>query len=170
MTITQAELKRLISYDPETGVFKWKVNKSNISEGDIAGHYAIACTKKYHFIMINYKNYLAHRLAWLHVHGRWPEYHIDHIDGNGCNNKLQNLREVTRFENQKNMRRSSNNKSGITGVYFRNDTSAWCVQITANLKTITIGCFNNIFDAACARKNAEIKYGFHKNHGSDRPL
>lgn len=170
MTITQEELKKILNYDPDTGEFVWRINICNVRTGDVAGNVAKSGTKIYRFIMINYKNYRAHRLAWLYVHGEFPENHIDHIDGNGCNNKLQNIRQVTRFQNQKNMRRSSSNKSGVTGVYFRKDTRAWCVQITANLKKITIGCFNNIFDAVCARKNAEIKYGFHKNHGSDRPL
>lgn len=170
--ITQEELKKLLHYDPETGIFTWlKTAARRLKIGQIAGSIRKDKDgKSYTLISVNNKRYLAHRLSWLYTHGEFPDEEIDHISGDGIDNRLCNLRSVSRSENCKNMRRNSKNKSGITGVIWRKDASKWAVQISSGRKKINLGLFNNIFDAACARKNAEIKYEFHKNHGSNRPL
>lgn len=168
--ITQDELKRLLHYDPENGVFRWAVNRVRLLSGNVAGYVSISNTKRYIKIRINYKNYYGHRLAWLYMIGEWPENEIDHINGDGTKNEWVNLRSVNRVDNMKNSRRQSNNTSGSCGIWWHRKNSKWVSEIMVNRKKINIGSFNNIFDAACARKNAEIKYGFHKNHGSDRPL
>lgn len=174
MTITQEILRQKLHYNPDTGLFKWieKPVKGGVKIGDIAGHkYTAPHNKKsYVVICINKSKYYAHRLTWLYMNGSWPENEIDHIDGNGSNNIFYNLRSVTAFDNKKNMKKSSINTSGITGVHWETRRSLWVAKITYNRSVIFLGYFDNIFDAACARKNAELKYEFHKNHGSDRPL
>lgn len=171
MTITQKELKKLLHYDPETGIFRWIVKGKGIKK-EIAG-----CVRKdkkvgksYLLIRINWKLYRSHRLAWLYMHGELPANDIDHEDGNGLNNKLNNLRSVNRSENMKNMRLRVNNITGICGVHWNKKYSRWESYIKVNKKKMNLGYFDNIFDAACIRKSAETIYMYHKNHGSIRPL
>ena len=160
--------KTFISYDPETGLFKWNASIGTKKSGSHAGTVLTACNKKYISIQINKKQYLAHRLAWLFINGEWPADQVDHIDGCGLNNKISNLRSVTRIENSKNTRLNTKNTSGHFGVIFRH--GKWIAQIGVNRKTIVIGTFSSKEEAISARKLAEIKYGFHKNHGSIRSL
>ena len=171
MTITQEELKKLLHYNPDTGVFTWLKARTGVKKNNTAGSIMTNDDgKSYYRIMCKGVRYFSHRLAWFYIHLEWPKCEIDHINGNGCDNRLINLRSVTRLENRKNRRKPSNNSSGISGVYWNKREVSWKVQISVNRKKFCLGTFDNIFDAVCARKNAEIKHGFHKNHGSDRPL
>ena len=112
--ITQKELKDLLHYDPETGVFTWlKSGKGRKANGETRG-----LTNGYFTIRINWRQYKAHRLAWLYVYGVWPKGQIDHINHNTTDNRIANLREVTNQENHRNMSLSKNNTSGVTGVYW----------------------------------------------------
>lgn len=108
---------------------------------------------------------MAHRLAWLYVTGVWPEHQIDHIDGDGLNNRWDNLREVTNQENQQNRKRMSRNTSGVIGVSFDKGMQKWSARIKAAGKYQYLGCYDKLEDAAKARKDAEEKYGFHKSYG-----
>lgn len=171
--LTQDEVKRLLEYDPETGVLTWKINISNRKIGDVAGYsYTLKrqgeSYKRYIKIGIKDKKYLAHRIIWLYVNGSFPENEIDHIDGDGTNNKIENLREVEHKENSKNRRKPSNNISGMVGIAYV--YNKWRVTIRVNGKRIHLGYFKDIQDAIISRKEAELKYGFHPNHGTDRPL
>lgn len=86
MTITQEELKKLVSYDPDTGLFAWVDMK--YKRKLIAGCLVeVAKNKLYIRIKINKKNYYAHRLAFLFMNGVFPNLEVDHIDGDGCNNR-----------------------------------------------------------------------------------
>ena len=164
------ELKGYLKYDINTGLFISLVSTQNkIKVGSVAGcHSRVGREKPYVIIGINKKLYFAHRLAWLYVHEEWPEVEIDHIDGDTLNNKLENLRAVDRSGNMRNRRISSNNKSGVTGVFWSNKDSRWIATIKSNQKNIYLGCFKNIQEASDCRKNAEKLYGFHENHGSER--
>lgn len=172
--ITREELKRLLTYDSSTGIFTnlVKRGRNGMSPcGSISGSIFTGATgKKYVHIVINKKIYKAHRLAWLYFYGSFPENEIDHIDGNGLNNKINNLRHVTRTDNCKNLRRSKNNTSGITGIGRHKMSGKWRVRIGVNNKLLEIGYFDSLFDAACVRKSAEIEYGFHPNHGSNKEI
>ena len=169
---TQKKLKELLSYDENTGVFVWLVNMgSNKVKGINAGiDYRTKQGKSYRRIRIERKHYQSHRLAWLYMTGELPENDIDHIDGNGLNNSFNNLRSVTRVENCRNMRKTSRNKSGTTGVYWHKRDKAWIARITVISRDVYLGCFSNIVDAIIARKMAEYEFGFHPNHGSVRGL
>jgi len=105
---------------------------------------------------------MAHRLAWFYMEGEWPTGHINHIRDD---NRWVNLREVSNQENHKNQSISINNKSGVIGVCWNKKARKWHAQIKVNYKAISLGCFSDIHNAIKARKDAEIKYGFHKNHG-----
>jgi hypothetical protein len=160
--ITQEGLKELLDYNEESGVFLWKASSNGrVKVGDRAGS---VTNRGYSRISIGGKRYLSHHLAFLFVHGFIPK-EIDHIDGNRSNNAIANLREVTRSENCKNMKRSSRNKSGVTGVSFNKKLSKWRADICVNGKAIYLGAFEEFLKAKEARLQAEIKYGFHENHG-----
>jgi hypothetical protein len=97
--------------------------------------------------------------------GCWPENDIDHINGDRSDNRIENMRAVTRQENLKNTKRRCDNASGVIGVYQRKDTGRWCSYVNSNGKRINLGCFNNKTDAIAVRKAAETEHGFHSNHG-----
>ena len=165
--LTPERLKSLLSYNPETGEFTWLVGGGRRRVGEIAGYLAyVGNGKIYVTIGIDGKRYYAHRLAWLYTFDAWPENQLDHIDQDSTNNRLINLRDVTHSENCKNQKIPKNNKSGVMGVIFRNDVQKWGAYIWVNRKTIHLGEFELKDDAIAARKNAEVKYNFHPNHGS----
>jgi len=178
--LTQEKLKELLDYDPDTGLFTWKERVGSgrdkwfnvMFAGKMAGskktdiklkHYKTINVK----INLNKKRYafLAHRLAWLYMTGKWPDKQIDHINGDSTDNRWFNLRNITGSENCRNKKINNNNKSGFTGVYWRKDANKWRAAIKTHGKKISLGCFTDKQDAIDARKEANIKYGFHENHG-----
>ena len=107
-------LQELLDYDPDTGVFKWKVSRGGKVPGDIAGKHD---SYGYRQISVGNKPILAHRMAWLFVFGEWPLGEIDHTNGVRDDNRITNLRVVTRAENMHNASPvRKNNTSGFKGV------------------------------------------------------
>ncbi len=169
--ITQSELKEFLHYDPDTGIFTWIQSTGGKQVGSIAGTvYKDHTGKSYINIQFKNKIYRAHRLSWLYMSGKFPDDEIDHVNGNGSDNRFINLRSVTRSTNRKNLRLRSNNTSGVCGVYFYKRTNKWLAAVGVKGKFKNLGYFLKIEDAILARKNAEKLYNFHANHGSDRPL
>ncbi len=160
--INQIYLQSILLYNPETGAFFWRKKRLGILKTRRAGSFY---SNGYRRICIDYTVYLEHRLAFLYMTGEFPENHVDHIDGNRANNKWVNLREATPVINGKNQKMAVNNVSGITGVRWKENDLRWVAYIQSNKKQIFLGCFENLFDAACARKSAQLKYQFHENHG-----
>ena len=109
--------------------------------------------------------YYAHRLAWLYIHGSFPVCCIDHISGDGTDNRMSNLREASYQENSKNMARQSKSKSGVTGVIYSKWHDKWIARITDNKIQKYLGSYNDKQDAIKARLDAERDMGFHNNHG-----
>ena len=161
--ISQKELKRILHYCPETGVFTWLVSRGRISVGTIAG---ATNNLGYCQIGINKTLHLAHRLAWLYMTGEFPSDQIDHLNHVRDDNAWPNLRGATQLINSRNTTKRSDNKSGIVGVCFVSRENKWLSFIHHDGKCIHLGYFNCITAAAIARKAAEIKYGYHVNHGS----
>ena len=161
-----AEQLSALSYCPETGVFTWNQRKGRARAGDIAGYLMKQPKRGLNYIIIGVggKTYLAHRLAWRITHGDWPEFDIDHIDGDGTNNRISNLRAVNNQDNSKNSKLYVTNKSGVAGVRLH-DKSRFRSSITVDGKSTHLGLFDDFFDAVCARKSAENRYGYHHNHG-----
>jgi len=161
-SLTQKELMKDLSYDCDTGIFIRKISRSNVNIGDIAGG-----TEKngYRVIRLKGKKYKAHRLAWLYIYGKFPDDQIDHINHIRNDNRISNLRSVTRSENLKNQSMFKNNTSGFSGVKWDKRDKVWKSQIGVNGKRIHLGEFTDKQDAIKARKEANIKYGFHENHG-----
>lgn len=112
------------------------------------------------------RNYRAHRVIWLLYTGAWPEEELDHINGNRADNRIANLRAVSASENRRNMRLSRANTSGFTGVFWIKSRRKWVASIVINRRHNCLGYFDDIAEAAAARKVAEANAGFHPNHGS----
>jgi len=159
--LTQGRLKELLHYNYETGVFTWRVKRMpRISAGDIAISYH---PSGYLQTGIDGKRYLQHRLAFLYMLGRFPLNHVDHINHIRNDNRWRNIRESDYKMNAKNQRMYSNNTSGCTGVIWHRNR--WEAQMRINGVSVYIGVFKNKENAIKARKKAEIKHGFHENHG-----
>jgi hypothetical protein len=149
------QLRELLDYDPNTGVFVWRVSRSRTSAGSVAGS---KNTHGYWQIRACGKLYYAHRLAWLYMYGTWPKDQIDHIDGNRVNNRIENLREATNTENQQNRGLSPSNISGFTGVHWANRECKWRAQIRHQRKLHHLGFFDTPEEAHTAyiKAKAEI--------------
>ena len=153
--ITQERLKEVLSYDPETGIFTWKVGKRNQV---YAGREAGSVVKLgYRMIKIDGHSYLTHRLAWLYFYGELPALDIDHRDGNPSNNKIDNIRLATDSENLQNQKRHKNNSSGYIRVHWDKEYKKWCANISINKKQIYLGAFDNPQDASQAYLSAKKK-------------
>lgn len=165
MNIPYSELRDLFKYNPDTGELFWnKTVNSRAKKGK-----AIDNISPNGYIQFQYKGkkYYAHRVIYYMCYGEFPEEFIDHIDGNRANNKRDNLRQVSKLDNHKNMKKPITNTSGIIGVCWREDRKRWVAQIKVEQKAINLGHFAEFSDAVNARKNAEVLYGFHENHGRD---
>jgi len=161
--VTQSRLKELLEYNPDSGIFVWNCsNGLKIKKGDIAGP---VYGSGYRNIRLDGRTYPAHRLAWLYVHGKLPKNIIDHINHNRMDNSIRNLRDITPSQNAKNKNLGGRNKSGVMGVSRRN--GRWWAQIKASKKLISLGFFDDFFEACCARKSAENRYGFMPEHGRE---
>lgn len=158
------ELNKYYKYNPETGELI-RIKLRHGANKKLGTALNTKDSKGYLTTQINYKTHKVHRLIWLLHHGSWPIYEIDHKDGNVSNNKIKNLRDVPKSINQQNKVIAKNNKSGVTGVRYRNDSNKWHARISVNSKQIDLGCFKNFNDAVNAREFAEVKYGFTKRHG-----
>src|SRR5690348_14306740 len=114
--IELSELRAMLNYDPETGLFTWrhtgKGRKATVGSNS-HGYVSIRLT-----VRGKKKGYLAHRLAWFYTYGEWPKNLIDHIDMNPANNAISNLREATHSTNKANRRAPANNSTGFKGVSF----------------------------------------------------
>jgi hypothetical protein len=99
------------------------------------------------------------------TYGSWPEDQIDHINGNGLDNRLENLRAVSNGENLRNQKIPKNNTSGTIGVSFYKRHQKYQASIKINGIRKHLGYFKNKEEAIAARAVANIKYNFHENHG-----
>lgn len=153
--LTLFELKRLLSFNPESGIFNRLISFTKaFPVGSVAGR---EDRDGYLRITVNGRVYFSHRLAWFYVYGEWPSGNIDHIDMNKKNNRIDNLRHANLFENARNKGKLITNKCGYKVVSKNSRCNTWRSTITANKKTIYLGSFKNIEDAAIAYDRAAIR-------------
>jgi hypothetical protein len=159
--LTQARLLQVIAYDPSSGAFSWKVDQSRVAKvGSLAGVKPNAAG--YGRIGIDGTRYLAHRLAWLYVHGEWPPADLDHINRNRMDNRIANLRLATRGENLQNKAMPAANTSGHKGVYWNRRANKWQAQIKANGTYHYLGLFADLSAAAAAYERAANQLHTHR--------
>lgn len=158
MKLTQKRLKDVLDYNPDTGVFTWRVYRGRKAMiGSTSGTITKAGRLR---IQIDGYCFLAHRLAWLYVYGYIPENEIDHIDRDPMNNRIKNLREASRLCNARNVGTRKDNTSGIIGVCWYPSTKKWTAQISHKGKRLRLGYFKSKLDAAKSRYEAETTYGW----------
>lgn len=154
--LTQAQLKDVLSYDPDSGHFQWIVAGKNQYQkyGSIAGSLK---PNGYIDIKLFGTMYKAHRLAWFYMTGEWPMF-IDHINRVKSDNRWRNLRKCNHQQNMNNVGRYRNNKSGFKGVSLHKDTGKWQVQIRSKGGRMHLGIFEDIELAALVAQAAREKY------------
>lgn len=108
-------------------------------------------------VMVDGKNLLAHRLAFLYMTGSIPRL-VDHIDGVTSNNEWTNLRSATDQQNSQNSTKSKNNTSGHKGICWDKRNNKWLASIMVDRKSLFLGRFSELDDAVKTRKLAELKY------------
>ena len=150
--VNQKRVKQLINYDSETGVVTWKVTRSKASAGNQPSHID---AKGYRVIGIDSKVYRLHRIIWLWVYGYLPENEIDHINRDKLDNRLCNLREVTKTCNMRNRAEQCNNSSSVTGVCFDSFNNTWMAYIKVNGNHKTVGRSKDKIEAIYLRYTAE---------------
>lgn len=183
--ITPELCRQLLEYDAATGKLYWRARHAsmfqesrwrharrspewaaNVWNTNNAGLEAFtANTEGYRVGAISSVNLRAHRVAWAIHFGVWPTDHLDHINGDRSDNRISNLRDVPPAENHRNQGRKKCNKSGVNGVYWCRWTNSWRALIKVNYRNICLGRFTTLEAAASARAKAEIKFGFHEQHG-----
>lgn len=149
--LSQEELKKRLHYDPNTGIFTWKINSGRAIRGRQAGTYG---TKGYIQIRILQQNYRAHRLAFLYMTGKIPK-EVEHLNHCVNDNRWSNLAETDSTRNAINRPRRVDNKSGITGVRKHQDGRRWQAHIAKQGQQTYLGLYTDFFEACCARKSAE---------------
>lgn len=162
-----SDLRKFLIYDADTGELFWLPRNNKWWDGRYANTPALASPDRgYRVGRFNKQKLYAHRAAWALYYGEWPGMVIDHINGDKSDNRISNLRVVAQVDNTRNQRRRINNTSGITGVTWDSARRKWIAQISILGSGIRLGRFDDINDAAHARREADRKYGFHANHGT----
>lgn len=144
--LTAETVRAMFDYDPLTGRLSYREDRRcgrgriSMKAGDEAG------TQRptgYRLVNIGGKPMLTHRLAWLHVHGEWPQHDIDHINGDPSDNRLANLRDVPHSVNQQNLRRSTKGRKHGTlmGTAWHAGTRKWRALIAVNGRQKSLGYF-----------------------------
>jgi hypothetical protein len=137
-TITQARIQELLHYDPETGVFTRKKPGPGIAVGQVCG---TVDQEGYVRARVDMKTYGVHRLAWLYVKGQFPAGEVDHINGNRRDNRIENLRDVSKASNLQNQKRAqAGSRSGLLGAYY--NQGKWRAAIQTNGMNKNLGNFN----------------------------
>ena len=167
--ITFEKAKELFVYDRETGIIKWRKRTCRRQRKNLVAGYASG--NGYIQIGINGKRYFAHRIAMLLAYGFCGDgLEVDHINHVRGDNRLSNLRFVTRLGNNRNKSRNSNNTSGVMGVYYQKAQRNYVARIIVDGVNIYLGTFVTLKEATEVRKAAEIKYKFNANHGNNEAM
>ncbi|MDO9381848.1 MAG: HNH endonuclease [Hyphomicrobiaceae bacterium] len=161
MTLTPERLREVVSYNSETGEFRWLQNSSPYakrhpySAGDVAG---ARHSNGYLAFWVDRKKYLAHRVAFFWVHGRWPSADLDHVNRDRTDNRIVNLREASRVQNNGNSGIPNHNTSGIKGVRWHAARGKWVAQISINNRCKYLGIYADKEDARVAYEKAAREY------------
>lgn len=150
--LNSTRLRELLYYDASTGVFTRRVTTSPKAQaGTVAGGLD---GKRHWVIRVDSRRYQAHRLAWLYVYGKWPDGDVDHINGDGADNRIANLRDVSHATNMQNQRQARRtNTSRYLGVTKKRNK--WQAYITAAGKPQYLGVFDTPEEAHAAYVEAK---------------
>jgi len=142
------------AFEYRDGELFWKIKPAmRVQIGDKAGR---AGKERYERFRYKDKNLLVHRVIFLMHHQHTPK-EIDHINGNKLDNRIENLREATRSQNQYNKNMMSNNTSGYRGVSWNNQKNKWAVRVKVNKKSYNFGFFDDLDVAGAVASEARAK-------------
>ena len=146
--ITAERLRWLLHYDPETGIFRWRVSNSHrMPVGSIAG----ANSHGYTTIGVDGRRYVASNLAWLYMTSQWPSTGIDHKDQDQTNDRWENLRLADQSQNMANGKLRRDNTSGVRGVSWNKEKGKWEAYVIWKGKQHKCGYFADLEEAKEAR-------------------
>lgn len=161
--ISPERIRYLLDYDPDTGILTRKVSvKGGRKAGAIVG---VGTSGGYRTVMLDGRLYKCHRIAYAHYHNKFPDGDIDHIKGDGTDNRIVNLRCVSHKQNTRNQRKQKNVKAKFCGVYWIEKRNSWEASIRVDGKNRHLGRFKCFIEAIATRIRANKQYGFHENHG-----
>lgn len=169
--LTQEILHRYLDYSPITGELSWKVKYTRkVVVGMRAG--SISTANRHRVLRFLGELYAEHRVIWFHYYGEWPKNHIDHINHDEQDNRIENLRDVSQVENNMNNSKRRDNASGYVGVWVNklNSKKKYMAELHLAGKRMHYSSHYTMKEAIAARKQAEQYYGFHPNHGMEKPL
>jgi len=183
MELTAEIARELLTYNPDTGKLFWKERPVKYFKNPKIGmkSWNTRWAGKEAFTDINRnksgqisrldgkllnKDYYTHRIAWLIYYGEWPKNQIDHINQDPTDNRIENLRDVTQAENQKNRTLYNNNTTGYLGVSKHH--GKYRARIRINNIDKHLGYYDTAEEAAAVRAVASINYNFHPNHGNEK--
>ena len=152
-------IRHLIIYEKDTGLFFWKERLASdflpgkrtseinchVWNSRFAGAEALTAIDGSGYKHGNIMSVMvrAHRLAWALTTGQWPENEIDHINMDRCDNRIKNLRHVTRSQNACNRTILPRNISGYKGVMCDRKSGKWAASIAFNGKSQYLGTFSS---------------------------
>lgn len=169
-------LHQMLRYDPDTGCLFWLARPSHlfvVPELADAWNRRFAGTRAgsvkgngYIQVCLSGTIVLAHRVAWALYYGDWPTGKLDHLNGDRTDNRIENLRIATDLENQRNLKRRSDNTSGHCGVFWNKNTLKWTAAVSVKGRQVYLGSFQELDDAVSARLRASREFGFSARHGT----
>jgi hypothetical protein len=155
LALSQAKLKELLYYDPETGIFTHRTTHGQVVAGQVAG---FAHKRGYWQVCAAGFTIKAHQAAWFYMTGEWPAALIDHRDRDKRNNRWSNLREATNAQNCKNIGKPKRNTSGVLGVGWHKRIGKWQASIRVDRHLLSLGYFDDLGEAAKIRRAAELQH------------
>jgi hypothetical protein len=145
-------LNELLSYDPATGIFRWKIDRrGGARAGAIAGSKTVHGV---HRLNLDGVSYYAHRIAWKMMTGQSVPDQIDHKNCNPAYNVWENLRAAKSDQNSMNRSLGKANTSGAKGVVWHKQAKKWQAQVGAGKASRYIGLFSDFDEAAQAAEVA----------------
>ena len=141
--LTAERLREVLVYQPDTGEFY----RGDKKAGSLNARHG------YIYICVDYRHYRAHRLAWLYMYGKWPDGDIDHINSNRSDNRIANLRDVSRSFNLLNAVGMTNSSTGIKGIHLQKN-GRYHAYITVDKRRTNLGYFASLEEAVAARQKA----------------
>lgn len=163
MSDAVTKIKSQLQYNSETGVILWKESGKGRRKDLIAGCVKRKKDNTWRRIVLDGQEYTSGQIAWTIKTGKFPDFIIDHMDGDPLNDKWENLRRGDRCVDQRNLKKNRRNSTGVTGV--RLNKGYFLAFIGNGSEQEYLGCSKDFFEACCLRKSAEIKYNYSPRHG-----
>lgn len=164
--LTQELVNKVLKYDPISGTLIWisNLHSKRAIPNSRAG--SLVTSTGYRSITLFGTKYPEHHLIWFIYYGVWPTGQIDHINQKRDDNRIANLRDVSKADNAKNRSRNPHSKLGEHGIWYNMRTDRYVAEITVNGKKVYQKSFADLDEAIRERKLKSIELGFHENHGN----